>query len=132
MKKKSLKKIGKWILTGGLIFVAAMAWSLVYLEVRAVRFNDALAEYELTLAESDELRARHIAELKGILVTVLVGTTPSEDALIQRRLSRIVNAREAADDKLAKAKQKFCDLAGEVKPLCQEKQSPALLRGWLI
>ena len=131
MKKAQLKKVLKRILTGVLIFFAVMVWRVVYLEVREVQFENALAEYESALAEIDGLRTRHIAELKGILVTVLVGTTPSEDALIQRCLSRIISAREAADEKLARAKKKLCDLAGERGPICQKPQKPVIF-GWLI
>ena len=131
MKKSSLKKVFKLLSTAALIFIAAAGWSLVFHETHDARIEIAFIEFQRARAARIDLNASHLREIKELALKALQGTTPSEDALIQRRLSRIISAREAADDKLAKAKKKFCDLAGERVRICQKPQKPVIF-GWLI
>jgi len=126
------KKILKGILINGLIFFAVMIWRVVYLEVREIRLDNALEGYRQVFSEKVDLNASHKKELAELLIRTMRGTTSSEDAQISRKLSQIINENKAMDEKLAKAKQKFCDLAEEEEPLCPEKQEPAPHQGWSI
>src|SRR3989344_7750258 len=107
------KKILKEILINGLIFFAVMIWRVVYLEVREIRLDNALEGYRQVFSEKVDLNASHKKELAELLIRTMRGTTSSEDAQISRKLSQIINENKAMDEKLAKAKQKFCDLAEE-------------------
>ena len=123
-KKSSLKKVFKLLSTAALIFIAAAGWSLVFHEARDARIEIAFIEFQRARAARIDLNASHIREIRELALKALQGTTPAEDARIQKRLSKIWNENEIADEKLANAQKKLCDLMSEEIPPCREKQEP--------
>lgn len=116
-----------------IIFVAGMLTGFIPKLIHQVRLENALEEYKRAYLERANLNIGHLEELKELLIKTLRGTTSAENVQISQRLSQIVEENETADEKLAKAKQKFCDLAEEEPTLCWEKQEePAPPQGQLI
>ncbi len=107
------------------IFVAGILTGFLPKLIHRVRLNGALEEYSQAFLERADLNTSHKEELLKLMIKAKRGATSDEDARIQKRLSQIIDENEAADEKLANAKQKFCDLAGKENPLCLEKQESA-------
>ncbi|MDP3785396.1 MAG: hypothetical protein Q8R12_05070 [bacterium] len=123
--------VRKYLIWAFAIFVAGMMTGFIPKLIHQVRIENAFEEYIKTLSESKDFRSRYLAEIEKILMS-MERMKPSEKDQLEKRLSEIKEEIKDATERLAKARKKFCDLAGEEEELCREKQTPAPLQAWSI
>ncbi|MDP3934972.1 MAG: hypothetical protein Q8Q46_02040 [Candidatus Giovannonibacteria bacterium] len=116
--------VKRYLIWAFVIFVAGMLTGFIPKLVHQARLNNALKEYKQAFSERVDLGISHKEELIELAIKARQATL-AENTQIKQRLSKIIDENEAADEKLARTKQKFCDLAGEKNPLCQEEQEAA-------
>ena len=122
-----LEKIIRTISICGLLLIIFASVAKIRFEMRANRFDSALAEYGLVREESEKLSSDYFAELNELRQILMSGKriTPSEESELEKRIQEIGKKIKKAKEKLANAMQKLCDLAGEEEPLCHGKKEPA-------
>ena len=122
-----LEKIIRTISICGLLLIIFASVAKIRFEMRAIRFDNALAEYNQILAESKDFRSSYLAELDRLEQILMSGKliTPSKEMELEKRMQEIGKKIKKAKEKLAKAQKKLCGLVNEEEPLCQEKKEPA-------